>query len=582
MKKLLSLLLALTMVLTLFAGCGGGTESAAPAEESVAAGESVPAEAPAPEVVEEAPAPVEEASAPETSVVEEAPEPEPELPEISYPLGEDLELVLWTDFDNNAFGSAGLNSYNDLPALDIVEEATGVRYVYDEVSFFSASEQFNLMIASGDWPDIMKAGRYYTGGLAQALSDDVILDLSDMLMEHAPDYYKALEGTDKTTKDSIRTDGKDLMLVSVLDRYVNDGGSYTRGDWLDELGVQWPTTFDGFVDLLYQVKDAYGCSHTYPADPGAGIAGAEAHFGTALFSLRASSSDLAIYVDEGKVMSGAISDGYREYLELASELYRDGILNQEFYVTELGRGDTMGYIGSGDMMIWTGRADTMNDPIYYSDDPDIWIKPVTTYFPGEDGVYDFMDEIIYANTEGLSITTACLDPELALNFFNWFYTDEGIDVANYGIEGESYTKDDSGNVQYTDIILNNPDGMNFNMVIALYSVSGVVTMTDNTAKLAAYTDEVREAIDLFSSLEGTSTAHTYPNGAALDALESDSIANQVTAVCSYATEQCLKFVVGSEPLTDESWQAYVDNCIDLGIEDCIAVYQQAYDDYSGA
>ena len=581
MKMLLAILMVLCLMLARFSGCGG-TSGASAEAASEPASETVASEpAPVEEAPEEAPA-AEPSAVEEPSVVEEPVEEIPELPTISYPLGEGLELVLWTDFDNNAFGSVGLSSYNDLQALDLVEVATGVRYVYNEVSFFSAAEQFNLMIASGDWPDIMKAGRYYTGGLAQALSDDVILDLSDMLMENAPDYYAALEASNQTTKDSIRTDGKDLMMVSLLNEYVNDGGAFTRGDWLEELGVEWPDTFDGFVDLLYQVKDTYGGSHTYPADPGAGMSGAEAYFGSALFSIRSDTTDLAIYVDDGTVCSGAISDGYREYLTLAAQLYADGIFNQDFYVSELGRGDTMGYIGSGDIFIWTGRADTMNDPLYYTDDPDMWVKPVTTYFPGESGVYDFMDEIVYANTEGLSITTACLDPEMALNFFNWFFTEEGQKVANYGIEGVSYNMDANGEVQYTDLILNNPDGMNFNLAIAIYSVSGVVTLTDNTAKLAAYTDEVVEAINLFSSLEGTSTDHTYPNGAALDAVESDSIANQLTAVCSYAAEQCLKFVVGSEPLNDETWNAYVENCIGLGIEDCVAVYQQAYDDYVGA
>lgn len=575
-KKLLALLMAMCLVLGLFVGCGAEAQSEAVASEAQTSQAAEAPDVPVEEPVEE-PASVEAAS-----LVEEPQEPELELPTISYPLGSDLELVFWTDFDSNAFGSFGLNSYNDLQALDLVEEKTGVRYVFNEVSFFSASEQFNLMIASGDWPDVLKAGRYYTGGLGQALSDDVILDLTDMLMENAPDYYQALENANQVTKDSIRTDGRDLMMVSLFDTYINDGGAFARGDLLDGIGAQWPDTFDGYVDLLYQWKDAYGSSHTYPADPGGGMSGAEAHFGSALFSFRSDTNDLAVYVDEGTVYSGAVSDGYRDYLELAAQLYADGIFNEEFYVSELGRGDTMGYAASGDLVSWGGRADTMNDVLSYTDAEGAYVIPVTTYFPGESGEYDFMDEIVYANTDGISITTACLEPEMALQFFNWFYTQEGARLANYGIEEVSYTVGEDGTISYTDLILNNPEGMNFNTAVAIYSMSGVVTLTDNTAKLAAYSDEVVEAIELFSDLTGKSSLHTYPNGAALSALEADSIGNQLTAVCSYAAEQCLKFVVGSEPLNDETWSAYVENCKGLGIEDCLEVYQQAYDDYVGA
>jgi putative aldouronate transport system substrate-binding protein len=568
--------MAMALLVSLLGACGSGETTAETAESSGTS--SVEAEASAVQEAPEPETPAEPVSAEEEEASEVEEEPAPAIT-ITYPLEGDLtELHYWTSFDSNAFGSFGLNSYNDLQALDLVEEATGVRYVFDEVSFFSASEQFNLVIASGDLPDVIPAARYYTGGLAQAYADEIILDLTDLLPESAPDYYAQLMSRDDTTLRNIRTDGMDLELVSMYDTYVNDGGSYVREDWLEDLGVEWPDTFDGFIDLLYQVHDAYNCAYTYPIDPGAGIAGAEAYFGTELFSLRSSSSDLAVYVDDGVVKSGVTSDGFREYLELAQQLYKDGIFNSDFYVSELDRGSTMSGIGDGDIFIWSGRADTMNDPFSYTSDPNMKIKPVTTYFPGDSGEYDFMDEILYANTnEGLSLTTSCQDPELILNFYNYFYTEEGILLCNYGIEGVAYTME-NGQPTYTDLILNNPDGMNFNTAQAIYGMTGVVTKSDNEAKLAAYSDEVVAAIDVFSSLEGTSTKHTYPNGASLGTEAANRIANQLTAVTSYASEQGLRFVCG-EALTDEAWDTYVQACNDYGLLDCVAAYQEAYDAY---
>ncbi len=576
-KKILALVLSLCMMLSVCSGCGSSTQNA----ESTADSETSSAASSVEEAVEEA----SEDETEEAEVVEEAEEAEeaeePEAPAvtISYPLGSDITLTFWTAFDSNAFGDFGLSSYNALEALAYVQEKTGVGYEYVEVSNFSASEQFNLMIASGDWCDAMQCSKYYTGGLSQAYADGVIADLTDMLAEYAPDYYAKLMERDQTTLENIRTAGRDLMLVSMFDDYINDGGTFVRGDWLEALGVEWPTTFDGFIDLLYQVQAAYGCEYTYPADPGAGISGAEAYFGSELFSLRTDGSDLAIYVDNGTVYSGVTSDGYREYLELLIQLYADGIINKEFYVSELDRGSTMGYVGDGNIFIWSGRADTINDALSYTTDENMSIMPVTTYFVGESGVYDFLDEVVYANTDGLSITTACEDIGLALSFYNYFYTDEGAVLCNYGLEDVGFTYDSNGNPQYTDMILNNPDGMNFNTALVIYGISGVVTLTNNNAKLTAYTDEVVNAIEVFSSLEGTSSEHTYPNGAALSSAESDSIANQITDIVAYATEQCLKFVVGAEELNDESWASYVAYCNSVGLEDCVAVYQQAYDNY---
>ena len=591
--KHIAILVLLALLVTMFAACGSSSETseessettevtAAEETEAEEAEEAVEEEAEAEEETEEAEE-IPEESAEEAVEAEEAADEETEETEetasISYPLGSDITITFWTEFDNNAFGSFGLESYNDLEALSLVAEATGVNYEYVEVSNVVASEQFNLMIASGDWCDAMKAEKYYTGGLAQALSDEVIYDLSDLIPEYAPDYYAVLSEQDQTTLDSIRTDGKDLQLVSINSVYINDGGTFVRGDYLDELGVEWSTDFEDFIDLLYLVKNTYGSEYTYPADPGGGLTGAEAYFETELFSLRSDSSDLAVFVTDGVVYSGAISDGYRAYLELARQLYADGIFNQDFYVAELDRGSTMSYIGDGNIFIWTGRADSMNDPLSYTTDEDMYVQPVDAYFLGESGEYDFLDEVVMASTEGISITTACEDPGLVLSFYNYFYTDEGALLCNFGIEDVAYSLNADGEPEYTDLILNNPDGMNFNTAMAIYGMSGVVNWTDTEAKLAAYTDEVVEAIELFSNLDNKSSLHTYPNGAALSAEESSSINNQLTAVTSYAAEQCLKFLVGAEDLTDETWETYVQHCIDLGINDCLEVYQTAYDDY---
>lgn len=50
-------------------------------------------------------------------------------------------------------------------------------------------DQFALLIAGGDWPDIAVGGiRYYTSGSEAAVEDDVFFDLSPYLEEYAPDY----------------------------------------------------------------------------------------------------------------------------------------------------------------------------------------------------------------------------------------------------------------------------------------------------------------------------------------------------------------------------------------------------------
>lgn len=62
--------------------------------------------------------------------------------------------------------------------------------------------------------------------------------------------------------------------------------------------------------------------------------------------------------------------------------------------------------------------------------------------------YDF-------GTERMSISTKCKDPELAIQYCDFWFTDQGIQLANYGVEGLSCEVVD-GKPQFTDTVLNNP------------------------------------------------------------------------------------------------------------------------------
>jgi hypothetical protein len=53
----------------------------------------------------------------------------------------------------------------------------------------------------------------------------------------------------------------------------------------------------------------------------------------------------------------------------------------------------------------------------------------------------------------------------------------------------------------------------------------------------------------------------------------------VADVLSYYSEAILKFIVGDQELTDDSWQNYVDTLNAYGLGDVLAVYQNAYDEH---
>ena len=61
------------------------------------------------------------------------------------------------------------------------------------------------------------------------------------------------------------------------------------------------------------------------------------------------------------------------------------------------------------------------------------------------------------------ITTNVPDDKMIplLRYYDYMFTDEGTLLTNWGIEGVTFTYDENGKPQYTDLIVNNPDGMPF-------------------------------------------------------------------------------------------------------------------------
>ena len=75
------------------------------------------------------------------------------------------------------------------------------------------------------------------------------------------------------------------------------------------------------------------------------------------------------------------------------------------------------------------------------------------------------------NLTGMAITTACKYPVEAARWCDWVYSEEGHMYKVFGIEGETYEWVD-GFPKFTDLIVNNPDGLSFSQAHTLYTIGG--------------------------------------------------------------------------------------------------------------
>ena len=595
-KQVLALLMALALLLGLLAGCGTPASSAETASTPAESTSEAPEETPeAPEETPETP----DASAVEPdSVVEESTVEEPVEyasmaekyaamsketnesykalqegvgTEISYPLAEGDTLTMWRVF--SAFIWSGLmESYADMPTLPLIEEATGVHMEFIECSDSAAYEQFNLTIASGDFPDLMTMD-YFPGGVEAAYEDEVIVDLTDLVDEHMPNYMALVDTMDDYTLKSIYTDdGRILRIWTLASNVVSEQGLSYRSDWAEEFGMSAPVTVDDMFEYLSAVKDKYNCTYPIFIDNSGVLEGFTGAFGTPGVNL--GWTDLGMMMDGDTVVSTLTDEHFKNYIIGFNKFYKAGLIKDDFYSESYGPDYINSYVSNDQCAVTSIRGDKFPTMKEAAISPTFRFEAMAPMVENEGDTYKFRMKTSYTGMGNMSITTGCDDPEMALEFMNWFYTWDGYMVTNYGEEGVCFEYDENGDPVYTDFIVNNPDGYNAMNLRNMYTNPVFNNYTNATAIFYTYDEVELSAFDVWNN-NGTDECSMPTLSLTTD--ENTEYANIATTVYTYATEQILKWMIGEEELTDESWNNYVDQCNAMDLPRCVEIYQTVYD-----
>ena len=590
MKKLLAMLMVLALMLSAFAGCGAQTEeavSSAPAEESAAV-EAPPAEEPAPAE-----------PAPETSIVEESVAEEPVddgksglIPEvdvvgepgsISYPMADGSTVItLWNTMPDGPTARL-FTSRNEQYCLSYAKEATGIDLQYIEAAGSDVVEQFNLMVAAGDYADLIPAASYYTGGLTKAYSDEVIIDLTDIVAEHAPDMWDVYCGTDDNTWAFMLEDDMLLAFYNIYDEIYVEQGMVTRADWLENEGISLDAdlTLDEFTDYLYNMVDATGAEHAMVPTSSGSLTNMYCFDLVTIPDVSGDVTDMFMYVEDGTVKSAWGADGYRSYIEWFAKLYADGLFPADFYTDSINQMVKDELTLLGDVVVWNANADNCTELEMRAEEGSTFkVAPVPNVVKETEDTCTWLEGVSRAtSTHGLSITVDCEDPALVAQYMNYWYTPEGSEMFCCGPEGLTYEKDAEGSRVWTETVTNNPNGFNVGQAGKLYSMVEIISgLYDADRLFDVYSDTGREAIDIWT-MENATDEHYYPDAASLTTEENDQIATQVADLCTFTCTHIMNWLVGTEKLDDASWEAYLQELQNFGIEEITAVYQNAYDQY---
>lgn len=573
-KQLLALSLCLAMLLCVAGGCSNssGQTSESPVETATTAAAETAPSAPDTTTGTTEQEPVDN----ETSATMSA--------AITYPLtGDDMTLTYW--FPTPAYGAkVEISGNDDYLCVSYAEEATGVHLDFIGGGEQTASEQFNLMIASGDWADLIPVNTYYVGGLSQAYTDEVVFDMTDLVNEYMPDYLAVLKAQDEGVQNAVLNDGMTLAFSTIADGTYSGNGPVTRGDWLSQIDYEFTNdyiTLTEYVDLMRLLKDKFGASYGYYLNTDGQISSVAAAFDTLLPSLSTSSTAAYVFNMDGSVTSGWTADGTRNYVEWLAGLISEGLIDKDFFTSTADQGDINTACANGVAATWNANADKLDELVGWANDENKGIVaqavPPVVADGSTSATTKWLEEVNLVS-KGMSISAASDKGELACKWMNYFWTEEGNMLANYGVKGKSYDIDEGGNWYWLDLVTNEPHGVNCEMATAIYTFSRFVSYySDHDKLLPTFTDNAVEAVNLWTQ-DGTSERR-YPNFAGLTTDETDSISTKLTDICTYGQQMLLSFMTGTKPLNDDTWAEYLATMNNLGLTEVVALYQNAYGEY---
>ncbi len=578
-SRILAVLLALAMLLSLMAACGNETASAAP---EASAPEQTEQTEQAPATQAPAPVPAEPDSAAEASAAEPAVQtswPENPLGNVELPLTEDpVTVSMWMGINPNVLKITE-DIDNDCAIWHELADRTGVNLVWTPVNPDTESEKFNLMVASDDLADIISnATSLYTNGGEAAIADEVLIDTLPYLTEElTPQICKLMEAYPDAIPDALTDSGwlAGMPQLSMQTEATQTFGAQIRQDWLDDLGLEVPETYDELHDVLKAFQDEKGADAALALNYAAtGINnGLVQGYGINGLVADAAMSEPYYQIDD-KLMYGPIQPEFKEYLTMVHDWYQEGLIWQDFMSYSDFQNPPTDIILADRCGVFYGEVTFMATLKNTSDNPDFRLVAIPDFVKNKGDTIPFKEERSYTAATPWSISSQCECPELLMQWCNYMYTDEGALLCNYGIEGESFEFNENHVPVFTDLVLNNPEGMSTTVALFMYCLDRGPFYRDETREQSGYTEDQKAASEIWQSnlSVGRGIGSTM-----LNTEESDKVNQYYGDIKTHIEENVLNFITGQRDLSE--FDTFVTEVENMGIDEVTACYQDAYERY---
>ncbi len=468
-------------------------------------------------------------------------------------LGYEAELELWTPF---AWKTCN-RSFDRYEALSTVKQITGVDVTCD-VALSDATEAIYLMMATKNWPDIITLDGA-TPIVAELIEGGYVYSLTELAEQYDPDFLASLP---EDMVEAGKVTGDDTvwgMVSDIAPSWKYEGGTVNgnlgnqgymvRHDIWEALGKPSIATPDDLFNTLMLFKEKYptldGKESVALGGYGNGGDGTLLTIGYS-FGLK---QDISINYEDNTVTSRFLDPNYEEFAVFMNKLYRNGLLDKEFFVKNAQQ-STEGATSNVFMMPWVYHALDEANMILRQTDPNsmfVAIEPMSA--TGND--FTFRGSSRRTGSSIALITKACSDPAAALRLMRYGASPAGSLQMYKGNPGQHYIVKD-GVFYQSDEVYEATQSGNWSEYNIDQGVNDFYFFYYGSVEEGQRTYELREQFDIPNtypySYDGTNEIFGMSVNPSTDAGIAFSYANQIgwteqaRAICAASEEECRQIV----------------------------------------
>lgn len=520
----------------------------------------------------------------------------PTAPEATVDFTEASTFTIWSQADTNDFYS----TYSDNPVIQYLNRKFNTTLDFQHPAVGSEADSLSLMLGTGEYTDMIQLD-YMSVSLSELYEDGVVVNIADYL-DIMPNLKARLEANEDLARSMYDDSGRILNLRALYDEpTLVWGGLAYRRDILDTMtggniafpsGQSAPTTiadWEYMLPLYQQYFQAAGMENSAPFILPY----------TSLFAYSELTSSFGVggsfYLEGDKVKYGPMEAGFRDYVSTMRDWYAKGWIYRDYATrtndpvyfpnTELTYGGAAG--------AWFGLqsqlGEAMSMPEYGLEfDVQAVASPLNPGL-GVDTVAPFSQPSRVSQSAGWAVTTATKDIPKLLTIMDYLYSDEagllpfgitkemGADtdpvMAKAGLQDGTYSL--TGDTFAWNPLLTFGGG---DIDAGPFVNNRLVGWAQQSAANGASSDLLRDASEIWNG-DSESPLRPMPAGG-LDygADESTYQANN-TQIMDYSYSTIAGFITGTTELNDASWKAFQDHIVTLGGQQNVDIVQAAYDRY---